>query len=240
VTNGDCTSAAISPDGRRLAYATNKDGPYALWLKDLTDGGEERLTDPEIGCPGDVSWSFDGTAVAFSVTPHGSTRRDIWVADVAAKKAAPFIASAAADEHWPRFSPNGNKIAFVSNESGGSEVYVKSYPEAKAVRQVSIGGGGDRPEWTPDGRKLYYRGKGGIYLAPIAPNWTDGSRPALVCRRPFGQSHANLADYAVAPDGRLLVVEPSDRGPTVSRFTVVLNWHRVFDQAPVVAAAPRR
>jgi dipeptidyl aminopeptidase/acylaminoacyl peptidase len=235
---GDCPSAAISPDGRRLAYVTNKDGPYAVWLKDLADNSLEMLAGAEGGVPGELHWSADGKYLAYSLAPAGSARRDVWVLDVASKKAEPFSASGDADERFPRFSPNGNWLAYVSNESGSREVYIKAFPGGKVVRQVSTSGG-IKPEWTADGRKLYYRGKGGLYLAPIAPNWADGSRPALVCRRTFGQSDSDLSDYAVAPDGRLLVVEPSDRGPTVSQATVVLNWHQLLDPAPRTASTQR-
>jgi Tol biopolymer transport system component len=158
------------------------------------------------------------------------------VYDLAEKKASPLCAAAEADERSPRFSPNGNWVAYSSNESGNREVYIKSFPEAKSVRQVSIGSGGDWPEWTVDGRKLYYRGRAGLYLAPVARNWSDGSRPVLVFRDEFGQSNADLSDYAVAPDGRLLIVEPADDGPTASQVVVVLNWHRLLEPDPGAAA----
>ncbi|HZN64475.1 MAG TPA: protein kinase [Tepidisphaeraceae bacterium] len=240
MTHGDCASAAISPDGSKLAYVANKEGAYALWLKDLANGSEELLIDAGAGSPGEVCWSADGRWIAYSLTPGGSTSRDVWLLDLETKKASPFAAAADADERSPRFSPNGNWVAFVSNESGNREVYIKPLLAGKAARQVSTGSGGDRPEWTSDGRKLYYRGKGGLYLAPIAPNWADGTRPALVFRKQFGQSDSDLSDYAVAPDGRLLVVEPSERGPTVSQVTVVLNWHRLLDAAPSPVAISRR
>jgi len=237
-TAGDCTSAAISPDGLRLAYAASKDGPYAIWLRNLADDSEELLCDTGGDCPGELHWSPDGKWIAYSLAPAGATRRNVWVLDVTSKKAAEFCASPDADERYPRFSPNGNWLAFVSNESGSHEVYIKAFPDG-AVRQVSTGSGGGEPEWTADGRKLYYRGKAGLYLAPIAANWADGSRPALVCRKPFGQCDADLSDYAVTPDGRLLVIEPSGRGATVAQATVVLNWHQLLDAAPRGAAAQR-
>jgi hypothetical protein len=122
---------------------------------------------------------------------------------------------------------------------GTPEVYIGSFPPSgKPPRQVSTGSG-TRPEWTSDGRKLYYRSKGALYLAPIATNWTDGSRPAVVSRRRFGQSDADLSDYAVAPDGRLLVVEPLERATAATHIAVVLNWPKLLDAATPTAAAQR-
>ena len=243
VTEGSCTAAAISPDGGRLAYVADRNGPPTLWVKDLANGTEEQLTgagtDVGAGRPGDVSWSPDGRRIAFSLTPHDSARRDVWWLDLDTKKAKPLSAAADADERSPRFSPDGKWVAYSSTESGAREVYIESFPEGTGLRVVSTGGGGDWPEWTPDSRKLYYRGKGGLYLAPIAPNWADGSRPALVCRLPFGQSDADFSDYTVAPDGRVLIVEPSERAPSVSHVTVVLNWHRLLESVAAPAAAQR-
>ena len=236
---GDCTSAAISPDGRRLAYVTNRDGAYAVCVKNLADSTEQSLLNVGIAWAGDLHWSPDGKTLAYSKMADGSTRRDVWVLDLDSKAATPFCEVAEADERSPRFSPNGNWLAYVSNESGSLEVYIKSFPSGKSVRQVSIGGGGTRPEWTSDGRKLYYRGKNALYLAPIATNWADGSRPAIVSHRQFGQSDSDLGDYAVAPDGRLLVVEPSERGPMATQVTVVLNWQQLLTAARPAAVARR-
>ena len=81
-----------------------------------------------------------------------------------------------------------------------------------------------------DGRKLYYRGRAGLYLAPVARNWSDGSRPVLVFRDEFGQSDADLSDYAVAPDGRILIVDPAEDAPTVSQIVVMLNWPQLLQE----------
>jgi serine/threonine protein kinase/Tol biopolymer transport system component len=235
---GDCTSVAISPDGRKLAYVSNRGGPAKVRLKDLADGGDVELIEIK-GWAGDLHWSPDGRAIAYSYMPAGSTRRDVWTLDLPSNTAKPFGGASETDRHSPRFSPNGNWLAYVSNELGTPEVYIGSFPPSgKPPRQVSTGSG-TRPEWTSDGRKLYYRSKGALYLAPIATNWTDGSRPAVVSRRRFGQSDADLSDYAVAPDGRLLVVEPLERATAATHIAVVLNWPKLLDAATPTAAAQR-
>ena len=51
----------------------------------------------------------------------------------------------------------------------------------------------------------------------------------LVYDKEFGQSDFDLADYTVAPDGRIILIEPSERGPKVDHINVILNWHRLLD-----------
>lgn len=226
IVEGNCVSAAISPDGERLVYSTNRDGPYALWVRNLTDRTEKKVTERIGDHPSTLQWSSDGKYVTFAMTAPNRSDRDVWVLNVEDRSARPFC-SRPADERAPRLSPNGNWLAYVADDSGAREVYIKSFPRGDLVRQVSTGGG-DWPEWAPDGRRLYYRGKDGLFAAQVAPNWTGESRPRRIYRPRFGQSDVDLPDYTVAPDGRLLVVEPTERGPRVSHINYVLNWYELL------------
>jgi hypothetical protein len=135
------------------------------------------------------------------------------------------VTSGATKERSAEFSPDGKWIAYASEDSGTREVYVTSYPGFTQHRQVTKGGG-DWPRWAPDGKSIYYRGRGGLFSIPVSP--TDGSAAGtatLVYGKRFGQSDYELPDYTVAPDGRLLIVEGSERGPKVNEVTVVTNWY---------------
>jgi hypothetical protein len=72
---------------------------------------------------------------------------------------------------------------------------------------------------------LYYRSAGKIYAISLAPDGSVGGRPQLVYDKPFGQGTYDAPDYTVCPDGRLLLVEPSERGPKVDQIHILLNWY---------------
>jgi Tol biopolymer transport system component len=95
------------------------------------------------------------------------------------------------DEFAPVLSPDGKWLAYVTNESGGSEVYVRPFPDATSARwQVSVDGGSE-PLWAPDGRELFYRTRsGGVMAVPVTPGATFiYGTPQLLFREPAYEVH---------------------------------------------------
>jgi serine/threonine-protein kinase len=131
-----------------------------------------------------------------------------------------------AREMSPSVSPNGRWLAYVSDESGRDEVYVRPFPEVAAARwQVSVSGG-TMPVWARNGRELFYlNGRGemsSLALAP-GPNFSVGQPRVLF---PAGQYviAGNAGVYDVSPDGnRFLMMRPST-GAGESELVVVQNW----------------
>jgi Tol biopolymer transport system component len=225
VLDKDDASSAISPDGKKLAYSTNKDGPYTLFVRDLASGTDKQLHEAPAEYHCGIAWSPDGKYLTFAMPPDTRSRRDVWVLDVTADppQAKPFC-DGPADQRAPEFSPNMRWLAYVSDESGQREVYVRRFPDGQLSQQVTFGGG-DWPQWSPSGDRIYFRNKSKLYAVPFSPTeGASGKRPTLEYDHKFGQSDFDLPDYTVAPDGRLLLVEPSERAPTASEIKVLLNW----------------
>ena len=139
-------------------------------------------------------------------------------------------AGPAADVDTPSVSPDGRWVAYGSNESGRDEIYVRPFPNTDDGRwQVSLAGG-DRPEWSHNGRELFYLASASagatsevtIMTVPIrsGPTFSAGA-PAPVVKFPPNAAF----NYRVAADGRFLVNVPA-AGPGVerSRLIVVQNW----------------
>ncbi len=121
------------------------------------------------------------------------------------------------------FSPDGRWLAYVSEESGRSEVYVRPYPGPGARISISSEGGIE-PVWSRDGRALYYRRGERMMVVPIEAAGTFGSSRVLFQRgyafSPIGRGNPN---YDVAADGRFLMVSrAADEG--VVPIHVVLNF----------------
>ena len=169
-----------------------------------------------------LSWSPDGAHLAFEDRkPSGD--RDIWILDRGAEP-APFLITPS-DEHAAAFSPDGAWLAYVSDESGRSEVYVQPYPGPGAKWTISTQGGSE-PVWSASGRELFYRN--GDQLMAV----TVQTRPQLDIgqARPMIQARFDTVEgarnYDPAPDGGSFAVVRSDTAPLQDQFRIVINWAR--------------
>jgi Tol biopolymer transport system component len=220
-----------SPDGRQIVFASARDGNLGLYQRASDASGPEavllRLNAQPFLIPSD--WSADGRFLAFYRTDP-KTQLDIWTlpmgsqGDVAAgtRTPVPFL-HADYNESEGQFSPDGRWIAYVSDESGTSQVYVQSYPTPAGPRQVSPTGG-TQPRWRRDGKELFY-------LAPdrklMALTVRTGATFDADAPRALFQTALNLSElrqaYSVSSDGqRFLLNTPVDTASPP--MTVVLSW----------------
>ncbi len=254
--------AVWSPDGKYIAFASGTGSDLNLyWIRSDRAGEPERLLETKnLQIP--YSFSPDGKWLAFyerdgsgGGTPTTSPPGDIWVLPIHTEASAgprpgkpevflrtPF------NEAQPVFSPDGRWLAYVSDESGVMEVYVRSFPGRGGQRQISSGGG-IFPVWSQKGRELFYRTLDNrIMVAAYA-----ATGESLVAERPRVWSETRIADTAtlwpnldLAPDGKRFAVMMAEEGrgrekqPT--QVAVLLNF---FDELrrrapPVRRAAARR
>ncbi|WP_411282083.1 TolB family protein [Gemmatimonas sp.] len=125
------------------------------------------------------------------------------------------------DDKLPRVSPDGLWLAYVSNEAGREEVYVRSLAPGGGRVAVSSSGGGE-PLWSRDGRRLFYREDRKLMVADIGltPRIAVGARRVLF-DRPF-ETDAFHPNYDVFPDGSgFVMVRTNDES---RRLVVELNW----------------
>ncbi|MBI4442774.1 MAG: PD40 domain-containing protein [Acidobacteria bacterium] len=171
-------------------------------------------------CP--ASWSPDGKHLLF-FEHHPTNGFDIWVLPMEGdRKPLPFLQTPAR-EQMPAFSPDGGWLAYVSDESGQSEVYVLPFPGPGEKRQLSVEGG-VQPRWARSGRELFYRNgrKMMVVDVQIEPTFHAG-KPRLLFEGNYWLQ-IDLTDYDVTADGqRFLMLKPSER-PPATQVNVVLNW----------------
>ena len=122
-----------------------------------------------------------------------------------------------------QFSPDGRSMAYVSNESGRFEVYVRPYPGNSRL-QVSAHGG-THPRWNSNGKELFYRDGYKMLAVDISttPELKIISQPHLLFEQRYAYGSAqSIANYDVSADGQrfLMVKDESSSG----RLNVVLNW----------------
>jgi serine/threonine-protein kinase len=236
------TEQIWSPDGSELAFGSNRGHKATTLFRKPSDGsGEEQVIAPTDVDVWPTSWSPDGKHIAFSASRKTF---DVGVVALGAKPEYQWPVATGFVEIDPAFSPDGRWIAYTSNESGQSQIYVRPFPSGTGRWQISDSPGG-YPRWSRDGRELFYRSDGGIMVAAIEPTGAGlrTGKPQLLFKGNFRGGAAGLslasnvfADYDVAPDGRSFVMFPSgagDHGDRAGLVTLVTNW---FDELKRVSA----
>jgi eukaryotic-like serine/threonine-protein kinase len=214
-----------SPDGSRIVFTSSRNGSWDLYQKAVSGTAQEELLLKSNDSKFPTDWSWDGRFIAYNrQSPDGGT--NLWVLPLFGdRKPIPFVHSEFY-EMFGYFSPNGRWLAYVSDESGRSEVYVRPFPVSAGISPVSTGGG-RQPRWRRDGRELFYLSLHGKLMV-VEVNGGDGFRAgapkALFQMRLPSDFSWGSGNYAVTADGqRFLVTTPAGEAasPTIA---VVLNW----------------
>jgi Tol biopolymer transport system component len=203
----------------------NDSSPTIFWV--LPDGSdEEQLIDPDpesFQIPS--SWSADEQYLAF-VKAGDTTQFDIWVLSMeGGRESRPFV-NGPYNEKKPVFHPNGGWLAYVSDETGRFEVYVRQFPSGREKTLISTDGGND-PMWDPSGRTLYYRSgeKMMAIVIETEPYFTATQPKELFEGRYEMNEWGTSYDVVDTPDGlRFLMIKPGQEGSMVTQLNVVLNW----------------
>jgi len=142
---------AWSPDGSKIAFASNREDVMDIYVVNTDGSGETRLTS-NAARDVDPAWSPDSAKVAFASNRCGSMQ--IWVMN-ADGSSQDMLTRAGANEQ-PAWSPDGAKIAFVSNRDGDEEIYVMNADGSGEVRLTSNAARDVDPAWSPDGAKIAF------------------------------------------------------------------------------------
>lgn len=221
VTHGVSAWPVWAPDGRRIAFVSQRSGQWNIWQKSADGSGEaEQIISSEINrqCP--ISWSRDGM-LAYQQGQVGVT--DIWVLPLTGnKKAEPFIGTQF-NETGAQFSPDGKWIAFTSDRSGQDEIYVMPFNGQENMIKISTDGG-KHPVWARDSKELFYRNGNQMMAVPIQIDPTfNAGKPELLFEGSFSYGYLDWSySYDISPDGQRFVMVK--KGDTTVELNVVLNW----------------
>jgi Tol biopolymer transport system component/serine/threonine protein kinase len=141
----------VSPDGRRIAYSSDRTGNQDIWVMPI--GGEPVQLTMDLAPDWSPGWSPDGQTLAFYSYRSGD--RELWKMPAAGGPATQLTKSMGLDAgaHW---SPDGREIAFRSERTGNSDIWVIS-ADGKQSRQITNHPASDGlPTWSPDGLWLAF------------------------------------------------------------------------------------
>jgi len=221
---GHQTTAILSPDGRYIAYGRIGTG---LYRKLASGAGAEELLLRTKNFVIPKSWSPDGRFIIYAQISQ-ATAADLLAIPVE-PDAKPFVVvETPANEDQGQFSPDGHWVAYTSNESGLSEIYVIPFPPSPSGGKWLVSkGGGVQARWRRNGKELFY----------ISPDWKMmavevSTRPVFRAGTPQALFQTDMVDtgirtgpmsWDIAPDGnRFLII--SEKPSEASSLTVALNW----------------
>jgi serine/threonine protein kinase len=231
VTFDGASSVPIwSPDSQRIVY--DKGAPPNLFSRAANGTGtEQRLFESKESLEPE-DFSPDGKFLLYHFSSNDvSSKTQVGFglfSTTGDPKPVPFLTGPFRPSHG-LFSPNGNWIAYTSDESGRNEIYARSFPAGEFREQVSTRGG-DFVRWRKDGRELFYIAADGKVMSVavgIAASSLEFDSPKVLFSIPVAlpnQGFEQLYSYDVMPDGqRFLVFVPSEEVESPP-MTIVLNW----------------
>jgi Tol biopolymer transport system component len=214
-----------SPDGSRIVFTSDQDGPGNLYQKPSSGAVNDAqiLKTSERKWPSD--WSADGRFIAYaSASPK--TGLDLWLLPMdGERKPVPYLQTPFNEDH-ARFSSDGRFIAYSSDESGRYEVYVQTFPASGNKWQISAGGGA-QPRWRRDGKELFYispeRKVMAVDIKTDSSTFEAGAPKALFQTRLPGYP-APRNYYDVSADGQRFLINNLPEEATSTPISVVVNW----------------
>jgi Tol biopolymer transport system component len=220
-----------SPDGREIVFSSDRDSSSIHLYRKSASGAHdaELLPAPE---PYDLpfDWSTDGRFIAVAGWKEEFSQNVLVMPANQDGEPVEFLKSPFYETN-ARFSPDARYLAYCSEESGSSQVYVQSYPDAQGKWQVSNRGGSE-PEWRRDGKELFYLAPDRTLMSvkvTTSPTFTAGVPEPLFSAQVI-PSPWEWNRYAVTADGqRFLLLEPVSP-ETATPISIIVNWTEILPE----------
>ena len=225
------TGPVWSPDGNRIIFASNREGNYDLYQKPASGARDEDLLLNSNEGKVPSSWSRDGRFLLYRARDRNG-KWGIWVLPLKGdKKPFPFLHTEF-NEEGGQFSPDGRWVAYSSDESGRTEIFVRPFsPDSNGTASGAGGkwlisnGGGAQPRWRGDGRELYYLASDGKLMAvEVSTNPVFQAGVPKVLFQALAMSNASYSEWDLTADGKRFLLPAPTAQSAQAPFTVVLNW----------------
>ncbi len=233
---GEDRSPAWTPDGRAITFLSDRPvsadtarpvHPFNVWEQAADGTGEPRLLWAG-GDPTDAFWGPDGRWIVLGATTStgASAQGEILAARPGVDSLARSIVATGYDERGAALSPDSHWLAYVSNEQGAYEVFVRPFPEVNGGKWQVSSGGGSAPLWAHNGRELFYVANGRMNVVRIHPGPPFSAEPprALFAIPDLVRAGSMASGtFAITPDDqRFLMVRENSWGDMAGTPTLVV------------------
>ena len=229
-TEADDTLPAWSPDGRRIAFVSDRDGNREIYLMNA-DGSDPVNLTQNAGEDWTPAWAPDGRRIAFSSFRDG--RWEIYTMDADGSNQRRVTNSNSAD-YGPAWSPDGEWIAFVSNRTGNLEIFVMR-PDGSDLRQFTNDPATDQsPAWSHDGRQLLWESYRYGNMEIMAADF-DGGEPRNLTQDTYADDHGP----SMCPSGqRIAYFSNRDRGWDIYTLNLQTGERTNLTQSTMIEQYP--
>ena len=222
----DNTSPIWTRDGGRVTFrSTRASGQNELfWSPADGSAPPEKLTTSGIvpaqagGSRQPRSWSPDGKWLLFNEF-NPRTQFDVYMMGLGGDRKAQPLLHDPFNESDADVSPDGRWLAYSSDESGRSQVYVRSFPTLQGKWQISTDGG-VLPRWNPNGHELLFRNGTKVMTTEVSTSPSFAPKTPAVL---LDGQYPNM-NFDVSPDGNRFLMLKQDETPPISQLAVVFGW----------------
>ena len=224
-----------TPGGERIIFGYYQESYCEIYLKSAAGTGKaERIASVPGGDIWPESLLSDGNTLLFGQDIGPDTWGDIGMLTLEGDHTRKLLLQEEHNEGDPRISPDGRWLAYVSDESGNDEVYVRPFPDIDKGKWTISTEGGDSPLWSPDGRELFYRSGDSFMAVEIETEPSFSPQKPTVLFEGTYASHPTLPQCAlwdIHPSGKkFLMLKPFELADSEStqrstpKINIVLNW----------------
>jgi serine/threonine protein kinase/Tol biopolymer transport system component len=222
-----------SLDGKRIVFSSLREGAPQLYELSADSAGNETVLFKSPFPKSATGWSGDGSLLIYQVSDP-KTSGDVMSLQLTGKAESRSVVATVADERYGTVSRDGRWLAYISNETGSYEVYVRAFPNPGVTRQVSTSSGFE-PVWRADGKELFYIASNQTLMAVdfrSSPATFEAGPPKALftTRMKWLESQAGAQHYGASADGqRFLVANATDEAQSAA-MTIVLNWATALER----------
>lgn len=236
-------SPAWTADGRRITFvsdrpiaagSTAKANAFHVWEQPADGTGEPKLLWGK-DAANDAFWSADGKSLVIgaSMSAGASTQRGILAAHPSVDSVAQRLVATGSDATGAALSPDSRWIAYVSNEQGANEVFVRPFPDVNGGKWQVSSGGGSAPIWSHSGHELFYVANRKMNVVSINAGAPFSAAPPRVlftipdnirAGSPFGGT------FAITPDDKRFLMVRDNKWEDMAGTPTLVVVQNFFDE----------